>query len=93
MTKPGRCYALKDLNRGVPGKEQNPIRNIIDAEAVEFWKKMQPKDYSVEELLKKTPTHISIMSLLMSFEAHGNVLMEVLCGVSIPKEITSETWL
>ncbi|KAM3303735.1 hypothetical protein P3S67_014765 [Capsicum chacoense] len=48
---------------------------------------MQPKDYSVEDQLKKIPAHISVMSLLMSFEAHKNALMEVLCGVSIPKKM------
>ncbi|KAM3323535.1 hypothetical protein P3S67_004686 [Capsicum chacoense] len=52
---------------------------------------MQPKNYSVEDQLKKTPAHISVMSLLMSSEAHRNTLMEVLSGISIPKETTSET--
>ena len=52
---------------------------------------MQPKDYSVEEQLNKTPTHIFILSLLMSSEAHRNALMEVLDGVNIPKDTMSET--
>ncbi|XP_055831000.1 uncharacterized protein LOC129900049 [Solanum dulcamara] len=81
MTRSGRCYAQEDLNRGVLGKEPNPKKNITDAEVTEFWRKMQPKDYSVEEQLKKTSAHISIMSLLMSYEAHRNDLMEVLNGL------------
>ncbi|KAH0759600.1 hypothetical protein KY290_023093 [Solanum tuberosum] len=52
---------------------------------------MLPKDYSVEEKLKKMPAHISILSLLMSSKAHRNALMEVLNSVNIPKETTSET--
>ncbi|PHU02994.1 hypothetical protein BC332_28245 [Capsicum chinense] len=48
---------------------------------------MQTKGYSVEDYLKKTPAHISVMSLLMSFEAQKNSLIEVLCGVSIPKKM------
>ncbi|XP_049358814.1 uncharacterized protein LOC125823480 [Solanum verrucosum] len=91
MTRSGRCYAPEDLNQRVLGKEQNPKKNITDTEAAEFWKKMQSKDYSVEEQLKKTPAHISIWSLLMSYEAHRNALMKVLSGVIILKETTSET--
>ncbi|KAM3360583.1 hypothetical protein P3S68_015437 [Capsicum galapagoense] len=52
---------------------------------------MQPKDYSVEDQLKKTPAPISFMSLLMSSEALRNALMEVLSGISIPKEKTTKT--
>lgn len=87
----GRCYSTEDLNQGALRIEQNPKRNITDAEATEFLKKMQPKDYSVEEQLKKTPAHISVKSLLMSFEAHRNALIEVLCGVIIPKDTTRDT--
>ncbi|XP_049405282.1 uncharacterized protein LOC125868753 [Solanum stenotomum] len=91
MTRSGRCYAPEDLNQRVLEKEQNPKKNITDAEAAEFWKKMQSKDYSVEEQLKKMPAHISIWFFLMSSEAHMNALMEVLSRVIIPKETTSET--
>lgn len=38
---------------------------------------MQPKDYSVEEHLKKTSSHISILSLLMCSEAYTNCLIQV----------------
>ena len=41
--------------------------------------------------MKKAPAHISILSLLMSSEAHRNALMKMLDGVNIPKETTSET--
>ncbi|XP_060178420.1 uncharacterized protein LOC132608695 [Lycium barbarum] len=91
MTRSGRCYVPEDLNRGSSGKEHHQRENITDAEAAEFWKKMQTKGYSVEEQLKKTPAQISIMSLLMSSEAHMDVLVKVLSGVSISNETTSET--
>ncbi|KAM3282263.1 hypothetical protein P3S67_025908 [Capsicum chacoense] len=91
MTRSGRCYAPDEPNLGVFEKYQNPNRNITDVEAVEFWMNMQPKDYWVEEKINKTPSHISVMSFLMSSEAHRNSLMEVLFRVSIPKETTSET--
>ncbi|KAM3289940.1 hypothetical protein P3S67_018229 [Capsicum chacoense] len=91
MTRSGKCYAPKQLNHGVLRKDQNLRRNITDTEAAKFWKKMQPKDYSIEDHLKKTSVHISVMSLLMSSEAHRSALMEVLSGISIPKETTRET--
>lgn len=52
---------------------------------------MQTKDYLLEEQLKKTPAQISIMSLLMSSEAHRSALARVLNGVSIPEGTTGET--
>ncbi|XP_015169313.1 uncharacterized protein [Solanum tuberosum] len=91
MTRSGRCYAPENINQRALGKEHNPKKNVTDAEATEFWKKMQSKHYSIEEQLKKTPAHISIWSLLMSSEAHRNALMKVLSGVIISKETTSET--
>ncbi|KAG5590750.1 hypothetical protein H5410_041264 [Solanum commersonii] len=91
MTRSRKCYAPEDLNQKVLEKEQNRKKNVTDVEVAEFWKKMQSKDYSVEEQLKKSPAHISIWSLLMSSEAYRNTLMEVLSGVNIPKETTSET--
>ncbi|KAM3324357.1 hypothetical protein P3S67_005508 [Capsicum chacoense] len=90
MTRLGRCYAPEKSNHGVLWKDQNSRRNITDAKAAEFWKKMQPKDYSVEDQLKKTSAQISVMSLLMSSKAHRNALMEVLYGVNIPKETTNK---
>ncbi|XP_060216873.1 uncharacterized protein LOC132644302 [Lycium barbarum] len=91
MTRSGRCYVPEDLNRGSSGKEHNQRRNITNTEAAEFWKKIQTKDYSIEERLKKTPAQISIISLLMSSEAYRDALVKVLSGVSISNEMTSET--
>lgn len=83
MTRSGRGYAPEDLNWEVPVKERNPKKNITDVEAIELWKNMQSKDYSIKEQLKKIPTHITIMSLLVSSETNWNALMEVLYEVSI----------
>ncbi|XP_075084846.1 uncharacterized protein LOC142168085 [Nicotiana tabacum] len=50
---------------------------------------MSTEEYSVEEQLKKTPAHISIMDLLMSSDNHKDSLMKVLIGVSVPSNTTS----
>ncbi|XP_070039363.1 uncharacterized protein [Nicotiana tomentosiformis] len=51
---------------------------------------MPAKEYSVEEQLKKTLAHISIMDLLMSFESHRDALVKVLSGLSMLNNTTSE---
>nr|XP_009603846.1 uncharacterized protein LOC104098741 [Nicotiana tomentosiformis] len=90
MTRSGRCYTPEYVNRGNPGREKIQRRNITDPEAAEFWKRMSSKEYFVEEQLKKTPTHICIMDILMSSDSHKDVLLKVLSGLSVPSNTTSE---
>ncbi|MCE3051412.1 hypothetical protein HAX54_049768 [Datura stramonium] len=78
MTRSRTCYVPDNLKKSALGREHNQKRNITDAEMIEFRKKMQIKDYLVEEQLKKMPTQISIMSLMMILEAHRNALGGVL---------------
>lgn len=51
---------------------------------------MPVKEYSVEEQLKKTPAHISIMDLLISSDSHKDTRVKVLSGVSVLGNTTSE---
>ncbi|KAK4724275.1 hypothetical protein R3W88_027054 [Solanum pinnatisectum] len=69
MTRSDRCYIPKELSQGVQRKEQ-PKRPISEAEAEEFWRKMQPKDYSIMKHLEKTPAQIFVWALLMSLQMH-----------------------
>lgn len=86
MTRSGRFYAPENINERVLSEEQNPKKNVIDSEAVEFYMKMQFKDYSIKEQLKKTSFHILIWSLLMSYEYYRNSLMEGLSRVIIQRD-------
>lgn len=54
-TSSGRCYVPEHLNRENLGREQNPRKNVTDAEVTNFWKKMPAKEYSVKEHIKKNP--------------------------------------
>ena len=45
MTRSGRCYTPEELAQCGQKKDQ-PKRPISEAEAEEFWRKMQLKDYS-----------------------------------------------
>nr|QVT92263.1 reverse transcriptase [Solanum chacoense] len=62
MTRSGRCYTPEELAQGGQKKDQTK-RPISEAEAEEFWRKMQPKDYSIVKHLEKTPAQISVDNL------------------------------
>jgi hypothetical protein len=47
---------------------------ISEEEAKKFLKLMKYNEYSMVEQLNKTPARISLMSLILSFEPHRNVL-------------------
>ncbi|XP_010320484.2 uncharacterized protein [Solanum lycopersicum] len=54
MTRSCRCYTPDKLAlRGQ--KKDHAKRPINEAEAEEFWRRMQPKDYSIVKHLEKTP--------------------------------------
>ncbi|KAK4722188.1 hypothetical protein R3W88_012421 [Solanum pinnatisectum] len=59
-------------------EEEAAKRPISEAEAEEFWRKMQPKDYSIVKHLEKTPAQISVWVLLMSSQMHRQALMKAL---------------
>ena len=53
MTRSGRCYTPDELALGGQ-KKDHAKRPISEAEAEEFWRRMQPKDYSIVKHLEKT---------------------------------------
>ena len=52
MTRSGRCYTPDELALGGQ-KKDHAKRPISEAEAEEFWRRMQPKDYSIVKHLEK----------------------------------------
>ncbi|KAK4729049.1 hypothetical protein R3W88_022037 [Solanum pinnatisectum] len=89
MTRSGRCYTPEELSHGVQKKEQSK-RPISEAEAEEFWRKMQPKDYSIVKHLEKTPAQISVWALLMSSQMHRQALMRALDDTYVPVGTNSD---
>ena len=65
MTRSRRCYIPDELALGGK-KKDHAKRPISEAEADEFWRRMQPKDYSIVKHLEKTPAQIYVWALLMS---------------------------
>lgn len=57
---------------------------IAKGEAEEFWRRIQPKDYSIIMHLENTHTQISILALLMSSQCHKQVLLKDLDEAYVP---------
>ena len=77
ITRSGRCYTPEELDMERQKKDQAK-RTISEGEVEEFWRRMQPKDYSIVKHLEKTPAHIFVSNLLMSSQSHRKALMKAL---------------
>ncbi|XP_015057549.1 uncharacterized protein LOC107003791 [Solanum pennellii] len=89
MTRSGRCYTPDELDLGGQ-KKDHAKRPISEEEAEEFWRRMQPKDYSIVKHLEKTPAQISVWSLLMSSWSHRQALMKALDDTYVPSGTSSD---
>ncbi|XP_015081465.1 uncharacterized protein LOC107025133 [Solanum pennellii] len=69
MTRSRRSYTPDDLALGGQ-KKDHAKRPISEGEAEEFWRRMQPNDYSIVKHLEKTPAQIFVWALLMSSQSH-----------------------
>ncbi|XP_069149209.1 uncharacterized protein [Solanum lycopersicum] len=62
MARSRRCYTPDELALGGQ-KKDHAKRPISEAEAEEFWRRMQPKDYSIVKHLEKTPAQILVVNV------------------------------
>ncbi|KAK4726832.1 hypothetical protein R3W88_031749 [Solanum pinnatisectum] len=53
-----------------------------------FLRKMKLLDYSIVEQLKKTPTQISLLSLLIHCDEHCKAIIKILNEAHVPNEVT-----
>ncbi|XP_010327350.1 uncharacterized protein [Solanum lycopersicum] len=89
MTRSGRCYTPDELALGGQ-KKDHAKRPISEGEAEEFWRRMQPKDYSIVKHLEKTPALISVWALLMSSQSHRQALMKALDDTYVPSGTSTD---
>ncbi|XP_069149116.1 uncharacterized protein [Solanum lycopersicum] len=89
MTRSGRCYTPDELALGGQ-KKDHAKRPISEGEEEEFWRRMQPKDYSIVKHLEKTPAQISVWALLMSSQSHRQALMKALDDTYVPSGTSSD---
>ncbi|XP_040955952.1 uncharacterized protein [Gossypium hirsutum] len=99
----GRCYDLA-TSKAEPVKEKAPVveqkkekairlespvnEPVTESEAREFLKFLKHSEYSVIEQLRKQPTRISVLTLLLSSEVHRNALMKVLNETYVANNIS-----
>ena len=83
MTRSGRCYTPDELALGGQ-KKDHAKRPISEEEGEEFWRRIQPKDYSIVKHLEKTPAQISVWALWMSSWSHRQALMKALDDTYVP---------
>nr|XP_016483718.1 PREDICTED: uncharacterized protein LOC107804347 [Nicotiana tabacum] len=65
----------------------NPVlvmKLVTEEEAEEFLRKMKVQDYSIVEQLRKTPSQISLISLLIHIDEHRQALMKILNEAHVP---------
>jgi hypothetical protein len=97
LTRSGRCFTPEEL-RKAKGKEVVDFdkalevnKPVIEEESNEFLKLIKHSEYCIVDQLKKTPTRISLMSLILSSESHRNALQRVLNEAYVPQDIEHKT--
>ncbi|MCH91444.1 hypothetical protein A2U01_0012371, partial [Trifolium medium] len=102
ITRSGRVFAPEQLQRSVeiapplkvvdvpvPDNNVEPSKGKEKQDEMdEFLKIIKKSDYKVVDQLSQTPSKISMLSLLMSFEAHRAVLLKLLNMAHVDQDIT-----
>ncbi|XP_057965264.1 uncharacterized protein LOC131155835 [Malania oleifera] len=94
ITRSGRVYTPKVLEKVQPSQEQdrNLKKPVQSQEAEEFLKIIKHSEYNIIDQLKKMPAHISVLSLLLSSEAHREALLKALNQAYIPQDISIDNF-
>nr|XP_016511881.1 PREDICTED: uncharacterized protein LOC107828988 [Nicotiana tabacum] len=90
LTCCGRFYSPEELRKAKQAKENHfPVKEpISEKEVEEFLKKMKMQDYSIIDQLRKTPTQISLLSLLLHSKEHHRVLIKTLNEAYVSEKTT-----
>nr|XP_025884578.1 uncharacterized protein LOC112940521 [Solanum lycopersicum] len=87
ITRSGRCYVPVELRK--TKNDQIQMKSpVTEGEAEEFLTKMKLSDYSVVEQLRKTPSQISLLSLLIHSDEHRKAVMKILNEAHVPRKVT-----
>ena len=69
-------------------QEGNEKKEISDEEACEFLRFIQQSEYKVVDQLNRMPTRISLLELLMHSPSHRKLLMKILNGAHVERDIS-----
>ncbi|PKI67266.1 hypothetical protein CRG98_012338 [Punica granatum] len=96
ITRSGRVYQGPELTdkgkapvvTSSTTSEVAPLhaKKVIDQEAEDFMKVIKASEYKVVEQMSKLPTHISLLSSLLSSEPYRNALLKVLTAAQVLKD-------
>ena len=78
MTEPAQTEAPKEAT----------FEDTSRQELEEVLKIIRKSDYKIVEQLGKTPSKISMLSLLLCFESHGQALVKFLKTSHVPQDIS-----
>ncbi|XP_070047337.1 uncharacterized protein [Nicotiana tomentosiformis] len=67
-----------------------PKKPVSSEEAEEFFRKMKTLKYAIIDQLRKTPSHVSLLSLFISSNEHQKVLLKTLNEAYVPVETSVE---
>ncbi|XP_070025754.1 uncharacterized protein [Nicotiana sylvestris] len=85
----GKYLNVEEVNNAK--QKRFPLKKSVSAEEVEkFFRKMKMADYEVIDQLRKSPSQISVLSLLISSTEHQKVLIRILNEAYVPIETTVE---
>ncbi|XP_070036165.1 uncharacterized protein [Nicotiana tomentosiformis] len=77
------------LNRDKQIPSKKPVSN---EEAEEFFRKMKTSEYSIVDQLRKTPSQVSLLSLVLSSDEHQKVLLKTLNEAYVRLILLSNNW-
>jgi hypothetical protein len=104
ITRSGRIFSSDQASKNTASTTVEPVKGksieevgigvglskktIPQGDAEEFLRIIRKSDYKIIDQLGQTPSKISILSLLLSSEAHRNTLMKILNEAHVTKDIT-----
>ncbi|XP_031392921.1 uncharacterized protein LOC116204775 [Punica granatum] len=95
VTRSGRVYenpAIRNKGKApatevgaVPESSPFPSKKVTEEEAEAFMKIVKASEYKKVEQMAKSPTHVSLLALLLGSEPHREALLRVLTTAQVPK--------
>ncbi|XP_027905771.1 uncharacterized protein LOC114165323 [Vigna unguiculata] len=92
MTKNAKESLKGKMIQTDEGLRKDDKKEISNEEAGEFLKFIQQSEYKVVEQLNRMPARISLLDLLMHSTSHRELLMKILSGAHVEKNISLDSF-
>ncbi|XP_020205174.1 uncharacterized protein LOC109790439 [Cajanus cajan] len=84
----GIDHVTKNNGKNAIVQNEEEKKEVLDEEALEFLKFIRQSEYKLIDQLDRTPTRVSLLSLLMNSESHRKLLMKILNEAHVANDIT-----